>query len=131
MSRLGWLVALLFSIALASCGLGPMKSDALPVVNNFYREFQNGNTELASRYVCPEVQDSFLFKSGGLVKLLSPGKIRVNTHSLGSDIGRHYAIVYLESFDSRKTAVVEIEKIADVWKICPSAPEDLVPRTTR
>ncbi len=73
-----------------------IKKGVLPVLTEFYRNFQERKIEEASKYLCPEIRRSFLMNSKDMVRKLGPGRIRVNTHSLGSDIGQHYAIVYLE-----------------------------------
>lgn len=120
-------LALLLIGSTSACGSSEIRAGALPVLQDFYTDFQRGNTERASKHICDRIRDSFLVKSKNLVPKLNPGKIRVNTRSLGSDIGQHYAIMYLETLDSRKTFEIKIDKVGSVWKICPDSADDLVP----
>jgi hypothetical protein len=125
------LLALLVGASVSGCGGNTIRTGALPVLREFYSEFQRGETENASKHICAEIRTSFLVKSSELMKRLNPGNIRINTHSLGSDIGEHYAIVYLEGPGYRKTMEIRIEKIEDTWKICPDSADDLVPNELR
>ena len=123
-------VCLVF-VLVNGCKGREIKKGVLPVLTEFYRNFQERNIEEASKYLCPEIRSSFLMNSKDMVRKLGPGRIRVNTHSLGSDIGQHYAIVYLEGPGFRKGAEIRIEKIDSFWMICPEFLDDLIPKDLR